>query len=325
MKKQDNIEELFQESFKNFEVDPGSNAWANIQSGIQGGASASASIASKAASSWFTTIGVGLVVTSIVVGGYFFFNQQGEGKKASEISREKAKEKISVIEPQKQTDFSNQAIQEPNNSQLDPINNEEVKEANEPIEELQVKDKNSIKASNTDQSKGLNDNDQKPGLRVAKITVVPPAKTAIDFPEKLNAPIEEAMVSKENQTVASESTFEEPEKLIVDQEQTTSVEEDKATKKQAETPLIDAPNAFSPNQDGVNDLFVIKTGDVDAFEINILNTSGKIVFQTKDKSIMWNGNLPDGSLAPKGTYAYQIVVIMENQTFPKSGYVQLIR
>jgi len=81
--------------------------------------------------------------------------------------------------------------------------------------------------------------------------------------------------------------------------------------------IIYVPNSFSPNGDGVNDLFgpVISGGDVSDFEMLIFNRWGELIFQTNDITQRWNGarsNSGSGNasdyFAPNGVYAWQITV-----------------
>jgi len=55
---------------------------------------------------------------------------------------------------------------------------------------------------------------------------------------------------------------------------------------------IYVPNAFSPNGDGVNDVFKVSgTELVTQFHLQIFNRYGQIVFETTEKSKGWNGTI----------------------------------
>lgn len=66
------------------------------------------------------------------------------------------------------------------------------------------------------------------------------------------------------------------------------------------------PTAFSPNGDGINDLFEVENGDEIQLEIRIFTRSGRPVFTGKGTRISWDGKMPDGSRAEPGTYLYDI-------------------
>lgn len=56
--------------------------------------------------------------------------------------------------------------------------------------------------------------------------------------------------------------------------------------------LVYIPNAFSPNGDGINDLFypVMEGVDIVEFEFSIFNRRGKLVWQTSDPESKWDGS-----------------------------------
>ncbi|MEQ9008931.1 MAG: gliding motility-associated C-terminal domain-containing protein, partial [Ekhidna sp.] len=70
------------------------------------------------------------------------------------------------------------------------------------------------------------------------------------------------------------------------------------------TPVIVAPNAFSPNGNGVNDEFFVFPNDyVEEFEILIYTRWGELVYRSNTQDFRWNG-IYKGALLPPGTYAY---------------------
>ncbi len=71
-------------------------------------------------------------------------------------------------------------------------------------------------------------------------------------------------------------------------------------------PTIFVPNAFSPNNDGLNDNFKPIGMGIDYFEIFIYDRWGGFIFEIKSDSIGWDGKLANGSLAPEGVYLYEI-------------------
>lgn len=67
------------------------------------------------------------------------------------------------------------------------------------------------------------------------------------------------------------------------------------------------PNAFSPNGDGVNDIFVIH-GLISASQLLVIDRSGKKCFQSDNYSNDWNGRDPNGDILPSDTYWYVLIV-----------------
>lgn len=94
MKDNKNIEELFQQTFENFEGDVSPDVWANVQSQISSGAG-SGSASSASGSSSAGGIGFGKLVAGIAVvgavsfGSYYFINQD---KNAEQLTQEKVEE-----------------------------------------------------------------------------------------------------------------------------------------------------------------------------------------------------------------------------------------
>lgn len=90
-------------------------------------------------------------------------------------------------------------------------------------------------------------------------------------------------------------------------------------------PLFDVPSAFSPNSDGLNDVFLVKAFGVDKFEMKIFNRQGQLVFQSNDPKIGWDGRYK-GAAQPMDAYAYEVTLVFTNGTkASKAGSVTLLR
>jgi len=96
------------------------------------------------------------------------------------------------------------------------------------------------------------------------------------------------------------------------------------------------PNVFTPNNDGWNDVFDVRTSNVGPFKIEIYNRWGNVVFETTSPQISWDGSTLAGVEASSGTYFYVISraelesgnAIENNEDnfqFKETGWVQLIR
>src|SRR5690606_39182664 len=70
------------------------------------------------------------------------------------------------------------------------------------------------------------------------------------------------------------------------------------------------PNAFSPNGDGINELFFVEGNDIspDEFQLLIFDRWGKEVFGTADRFQPWNGRWGggDGEVLPQGVYVWRL-------------------
>ncbi len=88
------------------------------------------------------------------------------------------------------------------------------------------------------------------------------------------------------------------------------------------------PNAFTPDGDGLNDVFSYSILGTRNFEIRIVNRWGQLVFQSKDPGFFWNGSMQnEGEVLPGGVYTY-IIDVIDKETgngVAKRGTVSLIR
>lgn len=89
------------------------------------------------------------------------------------------------------------------------------------------------------------------------------------------------------------------------------------------------PNAFTPNQDGLNDTFK-GVGLADAimdFRLQVFNRWGQLVFESADPAHGWNGRLHNtGKDLPNGVYPYRLRYRMPRKPLTtQSGEVVLVR
>jgi gliding motility-associated-like protein len=101
---------------------------------------------------------------------------------------------------------------------------------------------------------------------------------------------------------------------------------DSFTVKYYKGPDIYVPNAFTPNNDGKNDVFRPVDIGISTLEyFNVYNRNGMMVFHTKESTHGWDGNT-NGRPAPIGTYVWEAKGIDYNgKTIFKKGTVVLIR
>jgi gliding motility-associated-like protein len=90
------------------------------------------------------------------------------------------------------------------------------------------------------------------------------------------------------------------------------------------------PNSFTPNGDGLNDIFKAEAIGVnpDRFSMIIFNRWGEVVFQSNTLNIGWRGTVDGGNPAPAGSYVWKITAndITDERDFKdQTGYINLIR
>jgi len=83
------------------------------------------------------------------------------------------------------------------------------------------------------------------------------------------------------------------------------------------------PNTFTPNNDGINDFWVIEELPVYPIQrVQVFNRYGQVVFESTNYSKPWDGNYKGKSL-PSGTYYY--IIELGGWRDPKTGYVTIIK
>ena len=92
--------------------------------------------------------------------------------------------------------------------------------------------------------------------------------------------------------------------------------------------ILTAPNAFTPNNDGINDMFSIKAnvdGVLEVKDFKIYNRNGQLVFSAKSLTDYWNGTF-NGKALPTGTYYWVLEGVnnMNNERVLKSAYITLV-
>lgn len=130
---------------------------------------------------------------------------------------------------------------------------------------------------------------------VSTPTVTPKPNVVSSPAEVKSAP----SVTQKLPAVASQKTV--PEDFTDDYEIKAEPETDVVEKEQ-----FFIPSAFTPNGDGLNDLFYVKANfEPHNFEITIINRSGDLLFHSRDINIGWDGQL-HGNTLPQGMYIYII-------------------
>ncbi|GAB4406115.1 MAG: hypothetical protein OHK0039_07600 [Bacteroidia bacterium] len=88
---------------------------------------------------------------------------------------------------------------------------------------------------------------------------------------------------------------------------------------------IYAPNAFTPNNDGINDVFYLSGYHVQSLHLQVFSRWGLLLFETYDISQGWDGTYK-GQPVGEGVYVYVVRGVRFNgQTFTEKGSLTLIR
>ncbi|WP_245563692.1 PKD domain-containing protein [Spirosoma luteum] len=81
-------------------------------------------------------------------------------------------------------------------------------------------------------------------------------------------------------------------------------------------PRVNVPDAFSPNNDGVNDVLQVFTAYVTDYEFRIYNRWGEVIFATSNPEQKWDGTYK-GTTYPSMLYPY--TVTFKSESFPERG------
>lgn len=91
--------------------------------------------------------------------------------------------------------------------------------------------------------------------------------------------------------------------------------------------FAEMPNIFTPNGDGMNDLFSpVYTVGIEEMRTQIYDRWGKLVFETNNHKIDWNGESANGNTIPDGVYYWVIDIVgIDSEKYEQKGTVTLIR
>lgn len=89
---------------------------------------------------------------------------------------------------------------------------------------------------------------------------------------------------------------------------------------------IKVPNVFTPNGDGINDIFFIKSNGVNTFTFTVYSRYGSMIYKTTAKKILWDGRTSVGIELKAGTYFY---TLSSEETieyeYPQTGVINIFK
>jgi gliding motility-associated-like protein len=321
-----NIEQLFQEAFKQYEAPVGEQIWQGIESQLQApaasvaGSSAMAgngAAASVAVSSgWVTTLLVVVGLAGITAGGYYFFNETGEKRKSN-------KEVIQPAETEETVD-TKEVLQEP----------EVIEEVTEPVvNPKEESDKQKEKVTSKAAPNKKSENPKRQSVATQQSILKNEGTTTATETEKT---VSTEMDKDSERTDSPPPIYKADKNPIAENGENINKADDNKTNNQLtggdgdqlpanndkgdstvtdvphhqldkEFPLSKKfPNVFTPNQDGRNDVFTLSEYEdiekVDEIEVMIFDRHQNKVTGWKGKYGVWDGRLRNGSPAESGTY-----------------------
>lgn len=91
-------------------------------------------------------------------------------------------------------------------------------------------------------------------------------------------------------------------------------------------PLIFFPEAFSPNGDGINDLFRVFGKHFNKYQIQIFNRWGEVVYFSENPEHTWDGTYRQ-KILPSGAYVYEVQYkpLPEGELIKETRYLHIVR
>lgn len=325
MKKDNNIEDLFKDSFENFEADVNPTVWKNVQTALKGvglgllgkmllnklGSSAVISIVSSAAA---------VIATVFVMNGTKTDTKTAEPKKEvqpkviSEVVKPSVDEIKTFLTPEKTPEKA------------------ETKET--PAVEKQEREEETIKAPAIKKDKKaiealISDN------RIASIS-----SSCVGGTVPLIISLSNLGSGKINKWTFNDGSkpmtgaepvkyFDEPGIYTITLTSTSSdgkTAVDSIKVEALANSSISTPSEFTPNGDGQNDLFVFARVNVASYNITIVDKDANVVYDYSGTDGKWDGKTPNGKNAKEGTYYYLVSAIgKDGKTYEKKGKIALKR
>lgn len=94
------------------------------------------------------------------------------------------------------------------------------------------------------------------------------------------------------------------------------------------SPIVYMPNSFTPNGDGINDVFKVEANGDAIFKLQIFNRWGDIVFETTDSEKVWLGDNDQAAdtFVGNGLYLFKLTIKgYKNEAIERTGTIQVIR
>lgn len=97
-----------------------------------------------------------------------------------------------------------------------------------------------------------------------------------------------------------------------------------ASKNISVTDQLEIPNVFSPDEDGINDVFIVKSSGDNKLKLEIYTRNGDLIHEKIGKLVYWDGKLASGNYANPGVY-YYVVKSQGGEDIVRKGFFHLFR
>jgi gliding motility-associated-like protein len=137
--------------------------------------------------------------------------------------------------------------------------------------------------------------------------------------------LEQIIVSNESKNAILKEEIAENKEVEIIEENETKVDISNAG---SETGIRVFPNVFTPNNDGINDKYVIDLEGEKFYNLKIYNYNNELVFESNDKNNNWDGvNIKNGQACNSGTYfgIFDFKLTNEDKISTRMTKIKLIR
>jgi gliding motility-associated-like protein len=324
-KGENDFEDLFKESFSDFEADVNPGIWKNIQTGLKGAGIGFLiqTVFNKIGS---TTLVAAVSSVSAIIATVLVMNFTSKPKEDAEISNKVDK---MVVKPDKASvkEIKTFLSDGKAKAEVKPETAEAVTEQKEEKAEFSVKkDKKKIQSV----IKTLSEQ------RIASISASPVAGTVpliVNLANSGTGKINKwSFGDGQKPDVGSNPVhvFENPGVYTVMLNSTnadgrTSVDSIKI-EVTGNSSIAMIPGSFSPNGDGIEDLFVFQSKNIVNMEVLIFDKKGKTVYTWKGIDGKWDGKNQQGKQAQEGIYYYIVTADgIDGKKYAQNGSIKLTR
>ncbi len=312
MEYREDIEQLFKDSFENFQAEVHPDAWANIQNAILVAPAAPSSVAVKVggASSKF---GAGLIASTaaiVAITAAVIYFSMDEKKNAEPV----VAETVQVTEPQPET--NNDLLVEPKALAEDKsteATNELTSSNENPIAEKEI----------TSHYVSSADNSIETAARINP-TVSDEKK---EVPNIITEPKPDVQSTDNSLTEAKQTETPAKTDEAAEENSVTPINANTESRPKSEQEYLGfIPNVITPNLDGKNDVFIISGTDLKSLKVAIYDNRGKLVHSWNNLHGFWDGKLENGQSAAAGVYQYHIFAeTNEGTPLIKQGTFKLLQ
>jgi len=323
MKKNENIEDLFKDKFEDFEADVTPTVWSNIQTALKG---AGIGLLIKTLINKIGTNTLVAVVSSAatVVSTILIMQWTGNSDKATAEKNQPGKTEAVVPVKEEVVQPENKMVETPkNNSAAVEVSKEKIDNSS---------NKGTIKISKNQINEAVKEINRKQIAFISPSTVAGAVPLVVNFENLGNGKInrwEFGDGKSAKNTANPVHLYDVPgiyTVLLYSKNVDGMSAVDTVTiEVYGNSSLPAQPTMFSPNGDGVNDLFVFQTKEIIEMDASIVDENGKMVFNC-GIGCKWDGKDKSGKDVKVGKYYYMIKAIgVDGKKYERKGIINLTR